>query len=209
MKTWSECQAEFAANLDAYRQGVGRWEAGPGYNYVRELDGIDVLCVFESNLGRSGGLAEYSRFRVVGQRQAARRDVSRSPTWCNQAVGLWTFGMLGQDLDAFDGREHNANGIIQRLRAGEYDRGAVTWERVPHESAIAYAADGGCVVVAALVPNGIGHVAVLQPDGRTSQAGAKTGIDIPIDVGFGRALAGQVEFWAGTINAPDGDDDES
>lgn len=196
MKTWAECQAEFVANADAYAQGNGRWEAGPGSNYVRELDGRDILCVFESNLGRSGGLAEYSRFRKVGERPAARRDVSRAPTWCNQAVGLWTFGMAGQDLDAFDGKEHNANRVIGNLRAGLYDRGPVSWERVPHESALAYAEAGGLVIVCADVPNGIGHVAVLQPDGRTSQAGAWTGCNIPIEVGFGKALAARVEFWA-------------
>lgn len=208
MKSWGECQAEFIDNLDAYRQGVGRWDAGQGYNYIRELDGQDILCMFESNLGRSGGLAEYSRFRLVGRRLAARRDVSRSPTWCNQAVGLWTFGMLGQDLDAFGGAEHNANSIIQRLRAGEYDRGPVAWDNVPRESAMAFAAEGGLVVVCALVPRGIGHVAILQPDGLTSQAGTRTGINIPIEVGFGKALAERVEFWAGSINVPDGDGDD-
>lgn len=208
VKTWAECQDEFLKNADAYRQGSGAWVSGSHngrpFNFVRELDGLDVYCVFRASMRTDDS---YTMWEVIGTKQAPRRDVSRQPTWCNQCVGVFSYGMAGQDLDAFEGKEYNANAMIQKLRAGQYDRGRVSWEQVPHESALAYAAAGGLVVVGADVPGGIGHVAVLQPDGLTTQAGAKTGKDIPIEVGFGKALAARVQFFACQVIDGDEDDD--
>ena len=208
MKTWTECQEEFLRNADAYRQGSGVWSSGSingkVFNFVRELDGLDVFCVFRASMHRDDS---YTMWEVVGTKVAPRRDSNRQPTWCKQAVGVFSYGMAGQDLVAFEGREYNANVIIQRLRAGQYDKGRVSWEQVPHESALAYAGAGGLVVVCADVPGGIGHVAVLQPDGLTTQAGVKTGKDIPIEVGFGKALAARVQFYACQVIDGDADDD--
>jgi len=207
VKTWLECQTEFLANHLAYCQGEGRYERGThngrAYNFIRELDGREILCVHHIKMDPA---ASSTYWTVVGDRPGPRRDVSRQNTWCNQAVGVFSLGMVGQDLDAFQGREYNANQLIGNLRTGLYNVGPVVWERVPHESAVAWAEQGGLCIVAADVPGGIGHVAILQPDGLTTQAGAKTGADIPIEVGFGKALAGRVEFWIGEINEDhDGD----
>lgn len=209
MNKFESATSELERNIDAYRQGHGQWgtwalPSGATANYVRFLADTNVYCKHHIWADKTK-IENHTYWEVLEKHPAAIRRPSGGPTWCNQWLGVYSRHFYGVDVDITFGKESDANSLIEKLKNGDYNTEIGKWaECGGYEHALAMANDSQLVAILFHNPGGIGHVAVLRPDGQISQAGVVTGTCMSLAQGFGR-YADKVEFWALELTE---DDDE-
>ena len=120
--------------------------------------------------------------------KAARYARKGNTTYCNifvwdvsKAAGVevphWYEAKSGLPTEVGHGLEMHANRMVEWL--GKH------WKAVTKEEAHAAAEAGSLVIVGWRNPEGIGHVAVMQPEGTIAQAGASNFVGRPVAAGFG------------------------
>lgn len=213
MNKFETATAELERNIDAYRQGGGKWgtwalPSGETANYVRYLQDADVYCKHHI-LADKNKIENHTYWEVLEKRPLQIPRPKGGPTWCNQWLGVYSRHYYDIDIDITYGKESDANNLIEKLKGGDYNTSNGKWiECFGFEDALSKSTSPELYLVAALFynPGGIGHVAVLRPDGQISQAGVATGTCMSLMEGFGR-YADQVEYWA--LELLDGSEDEN
>lgn len=121
--------------------------------------------------------------------EKALRYAPRGDTYCNifvwdvsRAAGCeiphWYDLQTGQYREVGHGIEMHANRMVDWLKGN--------WAEMVRDAAFDAAAAGYLVVCGWRNPGGIGHVAVLLPEGTIAQAGASNFVGKPINHGFGK-----------------------
>lgn len=194
MAGYYEAKQFFLDNLDAYRRGKQVW----GKHITPDSDECNsALYTGDAIIYRQFEVdKDKSIFYHVGTWPGGESDFhllqQDNVTFCNQALGLFTWHMFGIDLDRVAGIDYNANKICEKIEAGFY--------RLKFKQIDAAQIDRDCLTIACWHnPGGIGHVAIIDID-KTGpddihiiQAGAKTGC-MTLAQGFG-AYKSMVKFY--------------